>query len=201
MSNKERIETTDNNSTYGENGFRSFEKDNNVPSWQEHQKSIAEKEKVKADNADVVSQIYELSDIETDSKELDDFLNSKEMEILSDAGVKLREAKDAGILYDEVYIEDIQGGYGETYSSDGKTNQGYWKDLRESIPVLATYFNDDTSKQDKEMMKSIIKFCSNENNSAYDLSEDQINLLKKHSDVITNRLFYGNTDLRHKVFA
>lgn len=27
------------------------------------------------------------------------------------------------------------------------------------------------------------------------------NLLKKHNDVIANRLFYGNIDLRHKVFA
>ena len=56
-------------------------------------------------------------------------------------------------------------------------------------------------KQDKEIMKNIIEFCSSENNSAYDLSEDQVNLLKKHNDVIANRLFYGNTDLRHKVFA
>lgn len=201
MPNKEGIETTSNNSAYEENGPRFFEEDNNLPSWQEHQKSIAEKERVKADNADVVSQIYKLSGVEADDKELDDFLSSKEMETLSEAGVKLREAKSAGILYDEVYIEDKQGGYGETFSSDGKTNQGYWKDLQESIPVLVTYFNDGASEQDKEIMKSIIKFCSDENNSAYDLSEDQISLLKKHHDVISNRLLYGNTDLRHEVFA
>lgn len=143
-----------------------------------------------------------MSGIEADDdKELDDFLDSEEMGTLADAGVKLREAKNAGILYDEVHIEDIQGGYGETYSSDGKTNQGYWKDLQESIPALAAYFSDDVPKQDKEIMKNIIEFCSNKNNSAYDLPEGQVNLLKKHNDVIANRLFYGNTDLRHKVFA
>ena len=202
MSNKEGLETIGNNSTLKENESQSIEKDNDIPSWQEHQQSLEEKEKIKTDNADVVSQIYKMSGIEADDdKELDDFLNSKEMGTLADAGVKLREAKDAGILYDEVHIEDIQSGYGETHSSDGKTNQGYWKDLQESIPALAAYFSDDVPKQDKEIMKSIIEFCSNENNSAYDLPEDQVNLLKKHSDVIANRLFYGNTDLRHKVFA
>ncbi len=201
MPNKEEMGAIGNDSAYEENGFQSFKEDNNVPSWQEHQKSLAEKEKIKTDNADIVSQIYKLSGIEANDKELDDFLSSREMETLSDAGVKLRDAKNAGILYDEVYVEDEQGGYGETYSSDGETNQGYWKDLQESIPALAAYFSDDVPKQDKEIMKKIIEFCSNENNSAYDLPEDQVNLLKKHNDVIANRLFYGNTDLRHKVFA
>ena len=201
MPNKEGLETIGNNSALKENESQSFEKDNDIPSWQEHQKSLAEKEKIKTDNADIVSQIYKLSGIEANDKELDGFLSSREMETLSDAGVKLRDAKNAGILYDEVYVEDKQGGYGETYSSDGKTNQGYWKDLQESIPALAAYFSDDVPKQYKEIMKNIIEFCSNENNSAYDLPEDQVNLLKKHSDVIADRLFYGNTDLRHKVFA
>ena len=74
MPNKEEMGATGNDSAYEENGFQSFKEDNNVPSWQEHQKSLAEKEKIKTDNADIVSQIYKLSGIEANDKELDDFL-------------------------------------------------------------------------------------------------------------------------------